>query len=354
MAPQLRQHREMKISKNDLLEASKKNLLQAEQVDPLWQYFQEHKVDHPSFHLTHVIYYFGGVLLLASMSWFLTSAGNDGLALMLISLGFGAVYVFAGRYLWHKLNLKIPGGLVITAAVGLTPIAVYGFQKLTGLWPQGNPGNYQNYHYWVKGSWFFMEVGTIAAALLALRFFKFPFLTFPMAFSLWYISMDVTPLIFGKTDFTWDERKLVSVIFGVVMIAATYLADLRRKGQDFLFWLYLYGALSFWGGLTMMNSNSELGKFLYCMINLALIGLSVYLRRKIFVVLGGIGVFLYIGHLAQKFFQNSYLFPIALSLIGLAIIVVGIKYQKHQKAIEKFIENLFPSFLQKWRPKEHR
>ncbi|MEP6888403.1 MAG: hypothetical protein ABI945_08785 [Nitrospirales bacterium] len=47
-----------------------------------------------------------------------------------------------------------------------------------------------------------MEVGTILAAAIALRFIRFPFLTAPIAFTLWYMSMDLTPLFFGQTEYS--------------------------------------------------------------------------------------------------------------------------------------------------------
>jgi hypothetical protein len=62
-----------------------------------------------------------------------------------------------------------------------------------------------------------MEVGTIIAALITLKFIRFPFLTFPIAFSLWYMSMDLTPLLFGKPEFTWQQRLWVSLFFGLLM-----------------------------------------------------------------------------------------------------------------------------------------
>jgi hypothetical protein len=45
-----------------------------------------------------------------------------------------------------------------------------------------------------------MEVGTILAGSIALKFIRFPFLTFPIAFSLWYMSMDLTPLLLEETN----------------------------------------------------------------------------------------------------------------------------------------------------------
>lgn len=76
----------------------------------------------------------------------------------------------------------------------------HGLERALNLWPQGDPGNYRGYYSWVKGSWVLMELGTIAAGALAIAYRPFPFLTFPIAFALWSMSMDLTPLLFGKTD----------------------------------------------------------------------------------------------------------------------------------------------------------
>jgi len=43
-----------------------------------------------------------------------------------------------------------------------------------------------------------MEVGTVAAGFVALRFFRFPFLAAPIAFALLFMSMDLTLLIYGS------------------------------------------------------------------------------------------------------------------------------------------------------------
>ncbi|MCC7404441.1 MAG: hypothetical protein IT288_08590, partial [Bdellovibrionales bacterium] len=232
------------------------------------------------------------------------------------------------------------------------PVFVYGLQKGLGLWPQGDPGAYKNYHLWVKGSWFFMEIATIIGSAIALRIYQFSFLTFPLALSLWYMSMDLTPLLFGKDDFTFDERKVVSCIFGLLMLAIAYTLDLRNKKIDFAFWTYLYGMLAFWGGLTMMNSDSELSKFLYCLINVGFVVLSVYLRRKVFIVFGTFGILGYIGHLAWEIFKDSFAFPIALALLGIFILFLGVKYQKNRARFESAVERHLPSFLMKWRPPE--
>jgi hypothetical protein len=76
---------------------------------------------------------------------------------------------------WRREQLRIPGGLFIVMAVGMTPLATYGFERLVNLWPAGDPGAYRGFHEWVKGGWFAMEVATVLAGAIAIHFFRFPF-----------------------------------------------------------------------------------------------------------------------------------------------------------------------------------
>ena len=185
--------------------------------------------------------------------------------------------------------MKIPGGLLFTIAVSLTPLAIYGLQRGTGWWIQSNPGTYRDFYIWIKGSWFLMELGTTTTGLVALKFVRFPFLTAPIAFSLYFMSMDITPLLFGEKTYDWQLRLLVSLWVGIVCIVIAYLVDIRTRRQDgdYAFWLYLFGLLAFWFGLTFMGDSNEFQKFIYCLINLGLILLSVLLKRQVFIVFGG-------------------------------------------------------------------
>ena len=342
----------MKILKSDLQTASKKGIITTDQADKLWNYFELLRPDQAKFHALHVLYYFGGILILASMSWFLTNAWSNGGAIMAISGIFAIMYVIVGNNLWVKQNLKIPAGLLITAAIGLVPVFIYGFQKITGIWPGEDQSNYHNYHLLIKGSWFYMEIGTIIAALIALRFYQFSFITFPLAITLWYMSMDLTPLLFGKDNFSFEESKIVSSVFGLLILIVSYFVDKKFKKVDFAFWTYLCGMMAFWGALSIMDSNSELNKFIYFLLNIWFIISAVYLRRKLFMAFGVLGVLGYLSHLAWAVFKDSYVFPIILTFLGVLIIILGVKYQKNKDKFESIIESWFPTFLTKWRPEE--
>ena len=67
------------------------------------------------------------------------------------------------------------------------------------------------------------------------------------------------------------------------------------------------------------------------------------LSRRAFAVFGGIGVSGYIGHLAWRVFQNSALFPFVLSLVGFAVIWLGILWQRREKKITAVLRSFLPA-----------
>jgi hypothetical protein len=341
----------MKIARKDLDWAVDQGLLSSEQLKTLWNRLEERNAIRGQFDVAHVAYYFGALIVMSAIGWFMTLGWEryGGNGIFLISTLYAVLFIFAGRTLWFSEKLIVPGGLLFTLAVWMTPLAIYGLERVFGIWPQGDPGTFRDYHIWVKGSWLLMEVGTILAGLIALRFIRFPFLIFPIAFSLWYMSMDLTPLLFGRKEFNWNERLTVSLCFGLVILLVAYLID-RRTEEDYAFWGYLFGLAAFWGGLSLMESGSELRKFLYCLINIALMFLAVLLERRVFLVFGVFGVFGYLGHLSYNIFKDSMMFPLVLTLLGLLIIYLGVSYQRNRAKIEAFLLSLVPETLRRLRP----
>lgn len=344
------------ISWDDLESAVAAGIVTDVQADRLWQMFGDRATARPRFDVANVAYYGGAVLVLGAMGWLLTNAWElmDGFAVALIAAAYGFAFWRAGESLWQK-GLNTPGGLLFTLAVWMVPLAIHGLERATGMWPQGDPGAYRDYYRYVKGSWAAMEVGTIAAGALAIWYRPFPFLTFPIAFALWFMSMDLTPILFGKTEYTWQEREWVSVWFGLAMMLAAYWGDLRsRLRQDFAFWGYLFGLLAFWGGLSIMDSGSELSKLLYALINVGLIALSLLLRQRSFIVFGALGVLGYLGHLSYRVFSDSLLFPVVLTMGGISIIYLGVMYQRHSAAIGTYVQANVPEAVRNLIPPRAR
>jgi len=331
------------IAADDLEAAVRANLLTVDQARNVWGFFSERTASRPRFDGVHVAYYGGALIVIAAMGWLLTNAWEiaGGGAILLLALAYGAAFWLAGENLW-KRGLTVPGGLLFTMAVCMAPLATYGAQRALGLWPQGDPGTYRDYYVWIKGSWIYMEIATIAAGLVAIRLRRFPFLVAPIAFALWFMSMDLAPIVFGR-DLGYQQREWVSLWFGLAVLLASYLADLRTTiRQDFAFWGYLFGLMAFWGGLSLMDSTSEASKFVYCLINLALIVLSVLLRQRSFIVFGALGVLGYLGHLSMRVFENSLLFPIVLTMMGIAIIWLSVIYQRNSRRIAELAHASLP------------
>lgn len=349
----------MLVTKETLIAASKRGLISEEQCDQLWDFLAQsgHETpnhEKPRFSLGHVLYYLGGLIVIGAMSWFMVSAWEllGGLGIAVLSALFAGAFFIVGKNLWSQAEYKIPGGILVTAAVSVTPLIVYGLQKALGYWPAGAaPSAYGTYHTFIHGNWVLMELITVLVGFAVIQKIRFPFISFPIVFALWYLSMDLVPWVLGTEYANWSARQNISMVFGAIMLMVTYFID-RRTKEDFAFWGYLFGALIFWGALSSMRSDSELNKFIYCLINLSLVFLSVFLSRRIFIILGSMGVSFYIAHLAHKVFKDSLIFPLVLAFLGIVVIYIGIVYQKNKSRINNWILGNLPASVRALRPTE--
>lgn len=307
----------------------------------------------PRFDLTHLLWYAGALIIMTAMGVFTNEAFNalGGFALAGIGAAYAVGFLILGNRLWHGKDLTTPGGLAITVAVAMVPMIVYGVQDGLDLWKyaQGDPGKYRNVFPYIHGSWIWMEIATVVAAATALLFWPFPFIVMPAAVALWFLSMDIVVWLKGLD--TFEMRSTVSMVFGLVTILVAWGVDLKQRGRgDFAFWLHLFGLMTFWGGLTSQSSDSEIGKLIYCGINVGLLLLAVYLDRRVYAVAGTIGVAIYLGHLASKVFRDLLSFSFALSLLGLAIIALGIWYHRNRERIAARLDASLPPMLKALRP----
>jgi hypothetical protein len=334
----------MNVTKKNLGDAVKANIISPHQANSLYEFLEAQSQDTPTFTFTHVLYYLGGLIAIGAMTLFMNLGwevfGGAGI------LSISALYAAVGLKIIHTLaakNLIIPAGICATFVVCLTPLAIYGLQQWLGIWPDESV--YQDYHRYLKWHWFYMELGTLATGVIIAWKYKYPFLVMPIAIILWYMTMDITAMISGG-DLTWQLRALVSLYSGLLMIGLAFWVDIRSHHKaDYAFWIYIFGVIAFWGGLSSQNSDNELSKFIYFCINFLMISVGVLLTRRIFIVFGTLGCCGYLGYLASDIFKDSWLFPIALTVIGLGIIYLGILWQKHEKVITQKSQLLLPAQL---------
>jgi hypothetical protein len=335
------------MNRNLLNQAVGKGILSEAQAAQLWDFISAQTADAPRFQASHILYYFGGMIAIGAMSLFMNLGWEHfgGWGIFFLALVYMGAGLALTRYFLNTLRLAIPAGITAAFVVVLVPLAIYGLQHALGLWPKAIDA-YRDYHRIIDWRWMLMEFGTLAAGAIMLWKFRLPFLMMPIAITLWYMSMDIVPFVFGVEDAKWELRKLVSVYFGLLIALLGFWVDIRsRFSKDFSFWLYVVGVVTFWGALSMMNSDSELNKFVYFCINLAMIAIGAALSRRVFVIFGALGVAGYVGHLASSIFRDSILFPIALTAIGMAVIYCGILWQRHETAIGARLRSALPAAL---------
>ncbi|WP_375055153.1 DUF2157 domain-containing protein [Zobellella sp. DQSA1] len=333
----------MKIHRQQLEQAAHRGLLQTEQVAPLWQFLEQ---DAPAgFRFAHVLYYLGGLIAMGAMTLFMTLGWQlyGGWALV----GLGLLYALPALALAEGLQrrrLWVPSGIIAAFVICLTPITVYGLQYGLGWWDPAL--DYRQYHRLIHGRWLSLELATLAVGALMLWRYRQPFLMLPLAATLWYMSMDLTEWLIGRGEVGWNFRQWVSLWFGLSLVVLAFWVDIRNQSRrDFAFWFYLFGAVTFWGGLSLLLYDDGVQRLLFLLVNLLMILTGTLLARRVFVALGGLGVAWYLGWLAWDVFEDSLLFPLALTAIGLAVMGLGILWQRHQQRLTKRLQRQLPAEL---------
>ncbi|MDZ3995056.1 DUF2157 domain-containing protein [Pseudomonas sp. Teo4] len=334
-----------RIDAKDLARAVQAGILQPGQDQALLAFLQQHPAPRGTLQLAHVAFYFGALLIMGAMGWLLTEAW--------MRTGDGALLAIAGLYITlltlFALSLQrrrqpIAAGVLAAVAVSIVPLVVFALERMAGWWPMDDAQtDYHQYYTYVQGGWLLMEAATVLAGLLMLRLVPYPFIVMPIAVALWFMSMDLSEWVYGS-PFSWEQRRTVSLWFGLGLLLVVLVLDGRTR-QDYAHWGYLAGLAAFWGGLTLLDSGSELGKAIYCLINLGLMGMAVLLRRPVFMVFGAMGVAAYLGYLSYDVFAESLLFPVVLTLIGLGVIGLGLVYQKRREQLSQSVRGCLPQWL---------
>lgn len=340
----------MQLSRATLARAVEQNVLEAHQAEALWDFLERQDDATPAFRPAHILYYLGAMIALGAMTLFMNLGWErfGGQGLMGIAFCYLVVMLMATGKLLARPGLSLPAGITATLAVGMVPLGIYGLQHVLGMWPEGisRAQAYRDYHRYIDWRWLYMELGTLLAGVLVLWRYRLPFIMLPVAVTLWYLSMDLVPMLFGgkPAEFFSIEGRMITLAFGLIMTLVALWIDLRdQDGRDFAFWLYIFGVAAFWGALSSLRSDSELRKLLYALFNIGLIAVGAALGRRVFAVFGGLGVAGYLSYLSYVVFKDSLLFPAALTAIGLGTIAVGVVWQRHEAAIGTTLRALLPA-----------
>lgn len=343
----------MNFTELDLMRAQKEGIISSEIFARLLNFLKEPAAKNiitpssvtvnsaPSkFTIENFLYYFGAFIIISTMGWYLgniwDSFGSGGL--FAASILYFIIFVLVGNLLWNRKK-RTPGGLLYVCAVSIVPLAVWAFESLIGIMPK-DLSKYNDFHIWIKSGWIMMELATIAVGFAFLKYRKFPLLTLPICYAMWYLSMDIVPLCLGQMiEPTWGMRNFATVIFSFIMLGCALKYDNQRgTDEDYSHWLYIFGATMLWGViisiLAQFKWDNEFAYFLTAIFNFTYMLVGIILKRRVFIVWGAIGFWIYLGHLAYKIFADTPLFPVILVIFGLLVIFSGIYYSKNCQVLE--------------------
>src|SRR5262244_4032995 len=184
----------MHIERTQLEAAAQRGIISDAQAGALWTFLEAEAAGTPQFSFNHLLYYLGGMVAIGGISAFVTVGWETlgGVGLLLIALAVMAAAAWLTHYFVAQ-KLAIPAGLMAALIVAATPLAVYGLQRTLGYWEFRTP--YSSYHTHVDWRWIIMELGTLVVGAAALWFWRLPFSVMPVAVTLWYMSMDLAPLL---------------------------------------------------------------------------------------------------------------------------------------------------------------
>jgi len=283
----------------------------------------------------------GAMVLLLDLAW--ERYGET--ALLALALAYGLGFFVAGDWQWRRQPLQVPGGLLIALAVGMVPLIVLTTQRILGLW---SPVGGFELADWGNSGKLPAELATAIAGLVAILRYRFPFiLCLPVA-AAWMLLMDGIGVAYAEASFG-NLYLWVTVGYAGALLVAGWLIDGRTE-RDLSFWLYLIGLLGLWGAMSILFADSDVAGWIYCLGSVALMAGAVLLQRRAFAVFGGLGLAFYFIDLAERLFADSLMFPIALSVIGIATIAAGLWYYKRMTGIEGWLGRHLPATLRALRP----
>jgi hypothetical protein len=295
------------------------------------------------FNVVSIAYGLGALLVVFAFAWFLfdrwEALGPWGV--FAVSLVYAALCVGVSVWL-ERRGFRDAGGVALMLAVSLAAVVSWSLVRATGLLALERYGDpFFNTRWWTAPPWIVVDLGTILAALLALRVRAHPALTLPLAVALWFLWMHLTTALSPEESWGPAERWLL-LANGLAICAIAgrvdrWQAARRASGRpadgDYAFFFWLAGLVAAGGAYLSLWFDSGGWRHLLPAVAIALIVAALYLRRRLHLVFGVAGVFVYLGWLADSFFRQYLGLPVTIATLGILLILATVWLQRRFPAL---------------------
>ena len=289
------------------------------------------------FNAITVAYGLGALLVLFASAWFLvdrwTILGAPGV--MAVALGYAAVLVAAAVWM-HRHQFPQASGVAVVLAIAVTPIVVWAILTMAGRWPEPRSGDaLLRSDQWMAAQWLVIDFSTLLVALLVVRRHRVAVLMYPLAIGLGWVLFHLILFVRDEGGMEGFERWAMLAAGFIVLAVADGLerwqcAECAAGGSagsqvdDFAGPFWLTGIIIASASYVNIWSRTEGWKHLMPVVWLVLIAASLYLRRRLLLLGGVLGIFGYLAYLAGEVFRDYVSFPILLAGFGILLILVTV------------------------------
>ena len=251
--------------------------------------------------LSKLLIYLGGIFVFAGIGVFISMFWDDfgSAARVIVTLGVGfAAFVMALVCLSDSKYENAATPFFIIAAL-LQPTGI-----LVMLQEYASGGDTRYGLLFMAGVMLIQQAATFWAkrrAVLAFSSLFFGVMFFAVLFDIWGI-----------------DEKWVGIIIGTSVLCVTFAINQSKHAAIAPFWFFVGSLILLWSVFDLVQHSAlELAYLGLCSL---IIFLSTHVRSRTLLGVGTLAMLIYIGYFTAKHFANTLGWPIALVLIGVALI----------------------------------
>jgi hypothetical protein len=282
-----------------------------------------------------VAYAVGAIAVLFAFGWFLFERWSTlgALGVLLVSAGYAVLFVVAARLL-ERQGFHTASSIATLLAVAMTPVLTWAVLALTGLWHERPPGGT-----WPDSGeatrWLPIELATIVVASVVIWRARIGLLTLPIAVAAGFGALHLLRL-FVEPSIAFRVERWMALFVGSVLLLVGYAADQRSGREDYAQWFYVVGLLAVALGLAELWAGMRsAAPHIIALLSVGAVVVSLYLRRRAFLVFGAAGAISYLAYLAFDVFRRTLGFSIVLAGFGITVIALTVWLQRRYPAFAR-------------------
>lgn len=129
-------------------------------------------------------------------------------------------------------------------------------------------------------------------------------------------------IFFANLFDLWDmNEKLIGIVMGSSILCIAYVLNQSKHTAIAPFWYFTGAVILLWSVFESVKHASL--EPLYLGLSALIIFLSTYVRSRTLLLVGATSMLLYIGYYTAEHFANAVGWPIALVMIGIALIAIS-------------------------------